>query len=84
MSYAATATAAPAFLPPSAASSASNGGSAAQFQRNLNVHLICPDCREVPPNLVENFSDGDMVCGSCGVYSATCYENIVEESVEKK
>ncbi|KAK9453116.1 cyclin-like protein [Dipodascopsis uninucleata] len=37
------------------------------FQRNLNLHLICPDCKEVPPNLVENFSDGDMVCGSCGL-----------------
>ncbi|KAK9479452.1 cyclin-like protein [Lipomyces japonicus] len=37
------------------------------FQKNLNVHLICPDCREVPPNLVENFSEGDMVCGSCGL-----------------
>ncbi|KAK9235517.1 cyclin-like protein [Lipomyces kononenkoae] len=38
-----------------------------EFQRNLNVHLICPDCKEIPPNLVENFSDGDMVCGSCGL-----------------
>ncbi|KAK9468235.1 cyclin-like protein [Lipomyces arxii] len=40
---------------------------AAAFQRNLNVHLMCPDCKEFPPNLVENFSDGDMVCGSCGL-----------------
>ncbi|KAK9463495.1 cyclin-like protein [Lipomyces oligophaga] len=37
------------------------------FHRNLNVHLICPDCREDPPHLVENFSDGDMVCESCGL-----------------
>ncbi|KAK9472107.1 cyclin-like protein [Dipodascopsis tothii] len=40
---------------------------AAPFQKNLNVHLLCPDCREDPPNLVENFSEGDMVCGSCGL-----------------
>ncbi|KAK7204035.1 general RNA polymerase II transcription factor, TFIIB subunit [Myxozyma melibiosi] len=65
MSYAATATA---FAPqPPAASSGSGSSNPTPYQRNLNVHLICPDCREVPPNLVENFSDGDMVCGSCGL-----------------
>ncbi|KAG5440188.1 hypothetical protein PCANB_001757 [Pneumocystis canis] len=34
---------------------------------NLNVHIICPDCKEDPPNLVEEFSSGDTVCGSCGL-----------------
>lgn len=34
---------------------------------DLNVRLTCPDCREVPPNLVEEFSSGDTVCGSCGL-----------------
>ena len=29
--------------------------------------MICKDCKEVPPNIVENFSSGDMVCGSCGL-----------------
>ncbi|PSR92190.1 transcription initiation protein [Coniella lustricola] len=29
--------------------------------------LKCPDCQEVPPNLVEEFSSGDMVCASCGL-----------------
>lgn len=33
---------------------------------DLNVILMCPDCREMPPNLVENFSVGDTICGSCG------------------
>lgn len=38
-----------------------------QWQENLNVHMICPECREFPPNLVENFAEGDTVCGSCGI-----------------
>ena len=38
-----------------------------QWRANLNIHMICKDCKEVPPNLVENFSSGDMVCGSCGL-----------------
>jgi len=33
----------------------------------LNASAICPDCKEVPPNLVEEFSSGDLVCGSCGL-----------------
>lgn len=39
----------------------------AQWQENLNVAVMCPDCKEMPPNLVEAFSSGDMVCGSCGL-----------------
>ena len=31
------------------------------------MQMICKDCREVPPNLVEEFSNGDVVCGSCGL-----------------
>ncbi|KAF2139322.1 uncharacterized protein K452DRAFT_232780 [Aplosporella prunicola CBS 121167] len=38
-----------------------------EYQDNFNIHLICPDCRETPPNLVEEFSSGDTVCGSCGL-----------------
>lgn len=29
--------------------------------------LMCKDCKEYPPNLVEEFASGDMVCGSCGL-----------------
>ena len=29
--------------------------------------LMCKDCKEVPPNLVEEFASGDMVCASCGL-----------------
>ncbi|KAF3917881.1 hypothetical protein ABW20_dc0107471 [Dactylellina cionopaga] len=37
------------------------------FEKNLNIHVICKDCKEFPPNLVEEFSSGDLVCGSCGL-----------------
>jgi transcription initiation factor TFIIB len=42
-------------------------GSAAPFQEDLSTTLMCPDCREVPPNLTEEFSSGDTVCASCGL-----------------
>ena len=38
-----------------------------QWKENLNMHMMCRDCKEYPPNLVEEFSSGDMVCGSCGL-----------------
>ncbi|EGW34148.1 uncharacterized protein SPAPADRAFT_59562 [Spathaspora passalidarum NRRL Y-27907] len=34
---------------------------------NLNVTLVCPDCRQFPPDLVERFSEGDIICGNCGL-----------------
>ncbi|KAL7267905.1 transcription initiation factor IIB [Rhizina undulata] len=37
------------------------------WEQNHNLAVICPDCREVPANLIEEFSSGDMVCGSCGL-----------------
>jgi transcription initiation factor TFIIB len=36
------------------------------WRENLNVKLICQECQEDPPNLVEEASAGDVVCGSCG------------------
>ncbi len=35
--------------------------------RDLTLTQTCPDCREDPPNVVEAFSSGDMVCASCGL-----------------
>lgn len=35
--------------------------------RNYNYHEICPECKETPPNLIEEFSSGDIVCDSCGL-----------------
>lgn len=46
-------------------------GSASGFQEDLNNVLCCPDCKEIPPNLIEEFSSGDMVCQSCGVVVGT-------------
>ncbi|KAI1817995.1 cyclin-like protein [Poronia punctata] len=37
------------------------------WEQNLNEIYQCPDCREFPPNLIEEFSSGDMVCASCGL-----------------
>ncbi|KAK4035019.1 cyclin-like protein [Parachaetomium inaequale] len=47
-----------------------NGGDAAkdgEFKEDLNRILICPECKEEPPNLVEEYSSGDMVCATCGL-----------------
>ncbi|MCJ1425352.1 transcription initiation factor IIB [Sticta canariensis] len=37
------------------------------WRENLNMQLICRECKEFPPNLVEEFSSGDMVCETCGL-----------------
>lgn len=37
------------------------------WSQNLNQKLLCPECKEDPPNLAEEFSSGDMVCGTCGL-----------------
>ncbi|KAJ1985986.1 transcription initiation factor IIB [Dimargaris cristalligena] len=34
---------------------------------DLNVKLNCHQCRNPVPNIVEEFSSGDMVCGDCGL-----------------
>lgn len=34
---------------------------------NLNITLACPECKIFPPDLIERFSEGDIVCGSCGL-----------------
>lgn len=38
-----------------------------EWSQNLNITMLCPECKEDPPNLVEEFSCGDVVCGSCGL-----------------
>lgn len=34
---------------------------------DLAVRLICPECRDPNPNIVEEFGSGDLVCGGCGL-----------------
>lgn len=43
------------------------GGKEEEFKEDLNIILICPDCKESPPNLVEEFADGHICCASCGL-----------------
>lgn len=39
------------------------------WRKNLSAHLVCPECKEVPPNL--EFPDShETVCGSCGLVLA--------------
>jgi transcription initiation factor TFIIB len=45
----------------------SSDAGASEYVENLNMTMMCRDCKEFPPNLVEEFSSGDMVCGSCGL-----------------
>lgn len=45
----------------------STGNNPVEYVENLNMTIMCKDCKEFPPNLVEEFSSGDMVCGSCGL-----------------
>ncbi|KAH7103076.1 cyclin-like protein [Auriculariales sp. MPI-PUGE-AT-0066] len=35
--------------------------------KDLAVRLICPDCQDPQPRIVEEFSSGDLVCGDCGL-----------------
>ncbi|KAI1783532.1 hypothetical protein LXA43DRAFT_1102443 [Ganoderma leucocontextum] len=37
------------------------------YAPDLAIRLICPDCLEPHPNIVEEYSSGDLVCGSCGL-----------------
>ena len=34
---------------------------------DLAVRLICPECRDPNPFIVEEFGSGDLVCGTCGL-----------------
>lgn len=38
-----------------------------EWQENLNIRLVCPECREDPPNLYEDHQSGDTICDSCGI-----------------
>ena len=38
-----------------------------EWHENLNVRMICKDCREDPPDLYEDHQSGDLVCANCGL-----------------
>lgn len=59
-----------AFSPNAMASPAMiNGAPNDEYKENdqMSHIMICPDCKEFPPNLTEEFSSGDMVCATCGL-----------------
>lgn len=61
------------YVPKMATSLASTGADtngATEYVENLNVIVMCKDCKEFPPNLVEEFASGDMVCASCGLVAS--------------
>lgn len=49
-----------------------------EWRENLNTHLICPDCRQDPPDLIEDNSNADTICGNCGMVLSS--RNISYES----
>ncbi|KAJ8515792.1 hypothetical protein ONZ45_g6846 [Pleurotus djamor] len=52
---------------PLAAAQAAKAAAAPTFGPDLAVRLICPECRDPNPNIVEEFGSGDLVCGNCGL-----------------
>lgn len=46
-----------------------NDAAGGLWKENLAAHLICPECKEVPPNLATPDSH-ETVCGSCGLVLA--------------
>lgn len=38
-----------------------------EFVPNYNRHLICKLCKTFPPNIIEEFAAGELVCGDCGL-----------------
>lgn len=38
-----------------------------EWRENLNVRLICADCRVDPPELREDHQSGDLICADCGL-----------------
>lgn len=52
-----------------ATQSVAQAEAAAPWKKNLSAHIVCPECKEVPPNL--EFPDShETVCGSCGLVLA--------------
>ncbi|KAK5108934.1 hypothetical protein LTR62_007649 [Meristemomyces frigidus] len=41
-----------------------------EWRENLNVKMICKDCKEDPPQLYEDHASGDLMCESCGLVLA--------------
>lgn len=49
-----------------------------EWRDNFNTHLICPECKQDPPDLIEDTSNADTICGNCGMVLSS--RNISYES----
>ncbi|KXS17188.1 hypothetical protein M427DRAFT_97206 [Gonapodya prolifera JEL478] len=38
---------------------------------DLQIRLVCKNCRDKVPNIVEDFKAGEIVCGTCGAFRAS-------------
>jgi len=50
-----------------------------EWRENLNVRLICKDCREDPPDIVDDHTSGDLICGNCGL---VLQQRVIDQSSE--
>jgi transcription initiation factor TFIIB len=50
-----------------------------EWRENLNVRLICKDCRDDPPDLYEDHASGDLVCANCGL---VLQQRVIDQSSE--
>ncbi|KAI9193683.1 cyclin-like protein [Polychytrium aggregatum] len=57
----------PQLAPTAPASTAAAAAPPRRIQVDLNLRLICQNCRDPVPNIVEDFAAGDLICGSCGL-----------------
>lgn len=46
---------------------------------DVAVKVVCPYCREDPPNLIDEYSSGDTICGSCGLVMA---DHMIDQRAE--
>ncbi|CAG8554177.1 9946_t:CDS:1 [Acaulospora colombiana] len=44
-----------------------NEATSTPFQPDLSIKLICPECKNPDPKIIEEYASGDMVCGECGL-----------------
>ncbi|PVU87658.1 hypothetical protein BB559_004445 [Furculomyces boomerangus] len=44
-----------------------NPGNLSLTDLKMNVIMVCPDCKQKIPNIIEEFASGDLVCGDCGL-----------------
>ena len=35
------------------------------WRENLNITVICPDCKQIPPQLIED--NAELICANCGI-----------------